>query len=70
MKQTDNNLVEVARVWAEQNPDFINNFISMLGEYRTLAEFAGIDVEEDLPFTKACLLQISELFDSFEVSNG
>lgn len=70
MSQTDNNLIEVARTWSEQNPDFINNFIYMLAEYRGLAEEAGLDVDEDLPFTKTCLIQISELFDNLEVFNG
>ncbi|WKV20502.1 hypothetical protein 16Q_109 [Pseudomonas phage 16Q] len=70
MIQNDNHLIEVARAWSEQNPDFINNFIYMLAEYRELAETAGLDIDEDLPFTKACLTQISELFDNLEVFNG
>lgn len=70
MKPTDENLIEIARDWAKEHPDFVSNFVFMLQEYRAVAETAGLDIETDLPFTKACLTQASTLFEKLEVFNG
>ncbi len=67
---TNEQLLEFVGSWAAKNPDFVNNFVLMLQEYRAVAEAAGLDVEKDLPNTKACLEQLGELFDSMEVFSG
>lgn len=65
-------LVQLAGTWAEANQDFLPNFLGMIQEYRQLAIASGVELDE-LTLTKACLTQVSELFEAFnqlEVSNG
>lgn len=58
-------LIELAASWAEKYPDFLDNFLGMVQEYRALALSSGVDLES-LTATKACLTQVSDLFDSLE----
>lgn len=62
-------MILIAAMWAEQNQDFMENFMNMIQEYQKVAQDAGVD-PETLVATKACLTQVSSLFATLEVDNG
>lgn len=69
MNEQFNKLLPIASEWAQQNQNFLENFMGMVLEYREVAEIAGVDIET-LVSTKACLTQVSALFEIMEAHNG
>lgn len=58
-------LIEIASEWATKYPDFLEDFMGMILEYKGVADAAGFNIEE-LTFTKACLTAVSDLFETLE----
>lgn len=55
-------LINMAEEWAQNNPDFLDNFIGMSNEYRDIVSESGIDFDsERLTQTNKCFNQVYDL---------
>lgn len=58
-------ILTIAAEFASKYPNFLENFLGMVSEYRHIAQKSGIDLSE-LPLTSACLTAVHDLLVTLE----
>lgn len=58
-------ILTIATEFAAKHPDFLENFLGMVDEYRHIAQESGTDLSE-LPLTVACLTAVHDLLVTLE----
>lgn len=58
-------LIGIAIEWSSKYPNFLEDFLGMVTEYRQLAIASGVSLDS-LPATKTCLTAITEIFEALE----